>query len=62
VQIYISARNCQGVGHITGSHSVKAFSTVPPHSKMMSVASQKNTVPSMMISFEKTVKNQVEPG
>jgi hypothetical protein len=41
VQIYISARNFQGVGYIPGSHIVKAFSTVPPHSKMMSLASQK---------------------
>jgi len=41
LQLYISARNCHGVGHIPGIHFVKAFSTVPPHSKMMSVASQK---------------------
>jgi len=62
VQIYISARNCQGVGYIPGSHFVKALSTVPPHSKKMSVASQKTPSLQCWFHLRKQLKNQLKPG
>jgi len=32
VQLYTSANDCEGVGNIPGSHSVKIFSALPSHS------------------------------
>jgi len=32
LELYASARNCEGVGNIPGSHFVKAFSALPSHS------------------------------
>jgi hypothetical protein len=32
VELYASTRNCKGVGNIPGSHFVKAFSALLPHS------------------------------
>jgi len=55
MQLYTSASNCKGVGNVPGSHSVKAVAF------LMSVASQ-SAVPSMLISVEKTGKNQLQPG
>jgi len=61
VQLWTSASHCKGVGNITISHFMKAFSALPSHSQWCQ-AHYKSVVPSVLISVEGTGKNQLETG
>jgi len=61
MQLCSFGSDCKGDENILGSRFVKVFSAFPSHS-LLWMQCDMSTVPSVLISIERTSKSQLEPG